>query len=132
MLKWIHIFAVFCALFMCGCVTTYTGTITRFPERKTFEPIPDAVLKLEMVGKRELISGIDDSITLRLTNKGKYIRIPFASGKKQLSYQRKGRSYHRTKGDSDRKSGTLRSGRNSGISFKRTYECNPRKDCGML
>ena len=75
MLKWIHIFAVFCALFMCGCVTTYTGTITRFPERKTFEPIPDAVLKLEMVGKRELISGIDDSITLRLTNKGKYIRI---------------------------------------------------------
>lgn len=67
---------LFASLFLfCGCVTTYTGTITKFPERKHFDPIPDAKLKLEVVGNRQLVSGVDDSITLRLTNKGKYIRI---------------------------------------------------------
>lgn len=64
------------ALFCCsGCVSTYTGTITKFPERTKFEPIPYANLKLEVVGSRQMVSGVDDSITLRLTNKGKYIRI---------------------------------------------------------
>ena len=75
MLRGIYIFSVLCALLLCGCVTTYTGSINKFPERKTFDPIPDAKLKLEVVGRRELISGVDDSITLRLSNKGKYIRI---------------------------------------------------------
>ena len=60
------------AMFLCtGCVTTYSGTISRFPEKTSFEPIPDAKLKLEVVGNRNLVSGIDDSITLRLTNVGK-------------------------------------------------------------
>lgn len=76
MCKAVYIFSIFFAVFFCGCVRTYTGTITRFPEKTKFEPIPDAKLKLEVVGRRELISGVDDSITLKLTNIGtKAIRI---------------------------------------------------------
>lgn len=70
------LFAVIVAALSAGCVTTYSGTISRFPERKHFEPIPNAKLKLEVVGSRSLISGVDDSITLRLTNVGtEHIRI---------------------------------------------------------
>ncbi|MBR2508589.1 MAG: hypothetical protein IKB71_02470 [Lentisphaeria bacterium] len=71
MLKAIYLFPVFLAIFVCGCVTTYTGSITKFPERTKFDPIPNAKLKLEPVGRRELISGVDDSITLKLTNIGR-------------------------------------------------------------
>ncbi len=71
MLRGIFIFSVFCTLLLCGCVkSTYTGSITRFPEYTKFDVIPDAKLKLEAVGRRELISGVDDSITLRLSNIG--------------------------------------------------------------
>lgn len=63
--------ALFLLLLCCGCVrSTYTGSITRFPEKKQFDVIHDAKLKLEVVGRRELVSGIDDSITLRLRNIG--------------------------------------------------------------
>ena len=65
------LFAAVSAIFFTGCVTTYSGTISRFPEKTHFEPIPDAKLKLEVAGNRNLISGFDDSITLRLTNVGK-------------------------------------------------------------
>lgn len=58
-------------LLLCGCVTTYTGSITKFPERTKFDPIPNAKLKLEPVGRREFVSGVDDSITLKLTNIGR-------------------------------------------------------------
>ena len=76
MQKFLLLSFIFAALFLCGCVTTYTGSITKFPEHTKFEPIPNAKLKLEAVGRRELISGIDDSITLKLTNIGqKAIRI---------------------------------------------------------
>ena len=76
MSKFIHIFAICLTISLCGCVRTYTGSITKFPERTSFEVIPDAELKLDVVGSRQLVSGIDDSITLRLANVGsKYIRI---------------------------------------------------------
>ena len=68
--KAILIISVFLTIFMCGCVTTYTGSITKFPERTKFESVPNARLKLEVTGRRELISGVDDSITLRMTNIG--------------------------------------------------------------
>ncbi len=67
---------IMAAICMSGCVRTYTGNITKFPERTSFEPIPNARLKLDVVGKRQLVSGVDDSITLRLTNIGSnHVRI---------------------------------------------------------
>ena len=59
-----------------GCVKTYyTGTAV-VPESTEFEVIPNAKLALSVVGSRQLVSGIDDSITFKLDNLGEEIRIP--------------------------------------------------------
>lgn len=72
----LFLFSAALMFLLCGCVSTYTGSITHFPQYKKFEPIAGAKLKLEAAGRRELISGVDDSITLKLTNIGnKAIRI---------------------------------------------------------
>lgn len=63
-------------ILLSSCVKTITGGIQISPNRTYYEPIAGAKLELSVVGSRQLVSGIDDSITFRLTNLGGDLQIP--------------------------------------------------------
>ncbi|MBQ9788586.1 MAG: hypothetical protein IJW31_03195 [Lentisphaeria bacterium] len=59
-----------------GCMKKYYSGVMKAPPKTVFEPIANAKLELSIVGSRQLVSGIDDTVTFKLENVGMEISIP--------------------------------------------------------
>ena len=59
-----------------GCMKSYYTGVIKAPPPTTFDIVEGARLKLSVVGSRQLVSGIDETITFKLENIGVEIQVP--------------------------------------------------------
>jgi hypothetical protein len=63
-------------LLIAGCMKSYYTGVIYVDPKNDFEKIPNAKLALSVISNRQLVSGIDETITFKLENLGKEISIP--------------------------------------------------------
>ena len=65
--KILSVVSILATLFMvAGCMKSYYTGVIYAPPQTEFEKIPDAKLALTVISNRQLVSGIDETITFKL------------------------------------------------------------------